>query len=98
MIYVIATITAEPGKGTQLIKAARNCIDATRREDGCISYDYCQDTDNLDMIVVVERWSSREALGKHFVAPHMETWRTERQGLLKSAKVEVIHAGQVEVI
>ncbi len=98
MIYVIATIASVPGKAAELIAGARHCIDATRREEGCISYDYVQDTEKPDTVMVIERWSSREALAAHFKAPHLAQWREVRRPFVKSTKVEIVHAGQVEVL
>ncbi|MBG1232843.1 putative quinol monooxygenase [Aestuariivirga litoralis] len=98
MIYVVATITTLPGQSPALISGARVCIDATRSEAGCISYDYVRDTENPDIVLVVERWSTREALAAHMQTPHLADWRKARQPLVKSTKVEIIHADQVEVI
>ena len=96
MIYVIATIETQPGKAAQLIEGARTCIDATRREDGCISYDYVQDTEKPDTAIVVERWTTREALAAHMLTQHLKDWREQRKPLVRITKVEIIHAAQVE--
>ena len=96
MIYVLATIETKPGKAAELIAGARSCIDATRLEDGCISYDYVKDTDRPDTVMVVERWTSREALAAHMLMPHLQEWREKRKPLVLSAKVEIIYAAKVE--
>ena len=98
MIYVIATIYTLLGQAAALIAGARTCIDATRREDGCISYDYVQDTERPDIVMVVERWSSREALAAHFHVPHLNQWREARKPLVRSTRVEIITPGKVEVL
>ncbi len=98
MIYVLATITTLSGQAAALIRGARACIDATRLEEGCISYDYVQDTEKPDVVVVIERWSSREALAAHLLVPHLAAWREARKPFVKATKVEIIHAGQVEVL
>ena len=96
MIYVIATIVTQPGMATQLIDGARNCIDATRHEKGCISYDYVQDTEKPDTVLVVERWTTRDALAAHMLTQHLKVWREVRKPLVSSTKVEIIRAAQVE--
>jgi len=98
MIYVIATITTMPGMANALIAGARDCIDETRREDGCISYNYVQDTENPDLVQVIERWSSREALAAHLKMPHLAVWREKRKPWVSGVKVEIIHAKEVENI
>jgi quinol monooxygenase YgiN len=96
MIYVIATIEAQPGRVADLIAGAKPCIEATRREAGCISYDYVCDTEHENRVLVIERWASREALAAHMLMPHLSTWREIRKPMVKSARVEIIHAGQIE--
>ena len=98
MIYVIATIETQPGKAAQLIEGARNCIDATRGEEGCISYDYVQDTERPDTVLVVERWTTREALAAHMLTQHLKDWREARKPLVRNTKIEIIHAAKVETL
>jgi quinol monooxygenase YgiN len=98
MIYVVATINTLPGQAPALISGARACIDAARLEEGCISYDYVQDVEKADVVMVIERWTSREALAAHMKVPHLAAWREARRPFVKSTKVEIIHAGEVEVL
>ena len=98
MIYVLATIKTQPGKASALIAGAAPCIAATRGEEGCISYDYVQDTTDPDIVMVVERWTSREMLEAHMHTAHLAAWRLERKPLVVSTKVEIIHAAKVETL
>ena len=98
MIYVLATIKTEAGQASNLIAGAAPCIAATRSEDGCISYDYVQDTSDPDTVIVVERWTSRETLEAHMHTPHLAAWRLARKPLVTSTKVEIIHAAKVETL
>lgn len=96
MIYVVATLRVKPGKLSQLLEAARLVIAGTRKEDGCLFYDLHQSVTDPDQVVFVERWTSREALGKHFEAPHMVPWRATGAECLESRKVEIITPENVE--
>ena len=98
MIYVLATIQAVPGQSSALIEGARSCIDATRKEEGCLSYDYVQDTQDPNKLVVVERWSSRAALDAHLKTAHLAAWRQLRKPLVVSTKVEIIDPASVETV
>ena len=98
MIYVLATIKTQPGKASALIAGAAPCIAATRSEEGCLSYDYVQDTSDPDVVMVVERWTSRETLEAHFHTAHLAAWRVARKPLVISTKVEIIHAAKVETL
>ena len=96
MIYVIATLRVKREKLSTLLEAARAVIAATRKEDGCIFYDLHQSVTDPDQVVFVERWASREALGKHFEAPHMVPWRAAAADCVVERKVEIITPENVE--
>ena len=42
MIYVVATSQVKPESRDAFIKGAKECIAATRKEKGCISYELYQ--------------------------------------------------------
>jgi quinol monooxygenase YgiN len=96
VIYVIATLSVKREKLSTLLEAARAVIAATRKEDGCIFYDLHQSITDPDQLVFVERWESREALGKHFEQPHMTVWRAASGDCIASRKVEIVTAEHVE--
>jgi quinol monooxygenase YgiN len=96
VIYVIATLHVRAEKLPQLLDAARTVIAATRAEDGCVTYDLHQSITEPNEVVFVERWTSREALGKHFETPHMATWRAAGADCILARKVEIITPENVE--
>ena len=96
MIYVIATLRVKREKLSTLLDAARAVIAATRKEDGCIFYDLHQSVTDPDQVVFVERWASREALGKHFEQPHMTVWRAASGECIESRTVEIVTPEHVE--
>ena len=96
MIYVVATITAKPGKRDALMDGAKPCIAATRKEKGCISYDLFESTSEAGTFNFVERWETREALAAHMETDHLKAWRKVGAECVASRAVEIIHAGQVE--
>ena len=54
---------------------------------------YVQDTQKPDTELVVERWKTRDAL-----APQLKKWREKRGTLVRSTKVEIIQATQIETL
>lgn len=96
MIYVIATLRVRPEKLSTCLDAARAVIAATRKEEGCIFYDLHQSVTDPDQLVFVERWTSREALAKHFDAPHMTPWRAAGAECVVERKVEIVAPENVE--
>jgi quinol monooxygenase YgiN len=85
MVHVIATITAKPGTRDRVLEAFRWVTPLVRAEDGCIEYQAAtdvkttlavQDGPREDVITVVEKWASLDALYAHTKAAHMAEYRT----------------------
>ena len=98
MIYVIATSQLLDGTRDEFLIAAQICVEATRLEPGCISYDLNLSTSDPLRVTFVERWDSREALNAHFSAPHFKTFRITAVECIASRKVEIISPASVEVL
>ncbi|MEZ5810606.1 MAG: putative quinol monooxygenase [Rhizobiaceae bacterium] len=98
MLYVIATLTIQPGSLDEVVDAARPCLEATREEPGCISYDLNMDVTDNTRLVFVERWKNRAALEAHFNAPHLQAWREAGAPFITARKVEIVEDGKVEVL
>lgn len=96
MIFLIATLTIKPGSLPAIREAVMPCIEATRLEPGCISYDLHESITDPDTLVFVERWTNREALTEHFSAPHLIAWRDAGAGYFVDRKIEIIHPDHVE--
>lgn len=56
------------------LEQAKIAIRATRAEAGCISYQLMANTDSNDSFMFVEEWADREALDRHFKAPHFSAF------------------------
>ncbi|WP_420381898.1 putative quinol monooxygenase [Novosphingobium sp.] len=78
MILVAGTFRMPPENVTIALGMARRVIEATRAEDGCITYAYAQDLLDPGLIHVSESWRDREALAAHGKSAHMQAWVTER--------------------
>ncbi len=51
-------------------------MEASRAEDGCITYSYAEDVAEPGLIRVFEAWRDQAALDAHFQTSHMATWRS----------------------
>lgn len=96
MIHVIALLTAKPGKRAALLEEFRKVVPAVHAEDGCIEYgpavDLAGTPDSFgeDVLVVVEKWETPEALKAHSVAPHMKAYGERVKDLLAARAVHVL--------
>ncbi len=61
-VVVVATIVPKPEHRDEVIAAFRDTIEQVHDEDGCELYALHEAPDRL---IMVEKWSSQEALGVH---------------------------------
>ena len=101
MIHVVATITVNPGTRDKVLDAFRWVTPAVRAEAGCVEYQATvdvpttiavQDGPRPDVVTVIEKWESVEALYAHSAAPHMTEYRTRVKDYVLSVKLQVTEA------
>ena len=99
MIHVIAIITAKPGKRDEVLAAFRANMPAVHAEEGCLEYGPATDAEGAgpiqtklgpDTFVVIEKWSSLEALKAHAAAPHMAAYAAKVKDLIASRVIHVL--------
>ena len=99
MIHVVAIITAKPGMRDKILETFRANMPAVHAEDGCIEYVPTIDGDGLggmqtkfgaDTFVVVEKWTSLEALKAHAAAPHMAAYAGKVKDMIASRVIHVL--------
>ena len=69
--------TAKPGCRETFLRqlTTHGVIDAIRREDGCLRYDYFLCVQNADEILLVEQWQTQAHQRIHLQQPHMARLR-----------------------
>jgi quinol monooxygenase YgiN len=99
MIHVIATIDVVPEKRDAFLAEFRRIVPLVRAESGCMEYGPAIDVasgnaaqiplrDNV--VTVVEKWASVEALRAHAAAPHMAEYRVRVKDLVAGVKLQVL--------
>jgi len=64
-VRLVVTITAAPGKGSELAQAYKTrCADAMK-EPGCEQFEIFQGVANPDTLTLLERWADQAALDTH---------------------------------
>src|SRR2546428_12949034 len=64
-IRLVVTITAAPGKGSELAQAYKaRCADA-RKEPGCEQFEIFQGVGEPDRLTLPKRWTDKAALDTH---------------------------------
>jgi quinol monooxygenase YgiN len=96
MIHVVAFLTAQPGKRSELLAAVRGNLEAVLAEHGCIEYGPAIDSHGSpaqfgeDVIVVLEKWRDMDALMAHAKAPHMAAFGAATKALVAGRKIHIL--------
>jgi quinol monooxygenase YgiN len=100
MIHVIATVEIAAGRRDDFLAAFHEIVPEVRAEEGCIEYGPAIDlavaignppaTPRDDVVTVVEKWSSVDALLKHHVAPHMQRYGRVVKEIVKGVTIRVL--------
>ena len=99
MIIVIAAIEVAPGKREAFLQEFHKIVPEVHREQGCIEYGPTVDEqtgipvqmplrDNV--VTVVEKWDSVDALKAHLAAPHMARYRETVKDLVRGLTLQVL--------
>ena len=99
MIIVLATAQLVPGTRDSFLEHFNANVPNVLQEEGCIEYAPTIDipTDigaqgdtRDDVVVVVEKWESLEALKAHIVAPHMLEYRAKVKEMVKGTTLQIL--------
>jgi len=99
MVHVIATIRVKPGCMSQFLEIFKSNIPTVLAETGAVEYCPTVDLDTglprqvleADTIVLIEKWSSLDALRNHLVTPHMSAYREKVKDLVIGTSLKVLH-------
>ena len=98
MISVLASIRLHQGKRSDFLEIFNANVPAVRQEDGCLEYYPAVDIDcglpvqalDENMVTVVEKWQSLEALRAHLAAPHMLAYKERVKDLVQDLSLKVL--------
>ena len=74
-VTITVRLRAKHGMIERLREAGRNLITPTRKEEGCISYLFHEDTKDQGLFLFFEIWRSQEALERHLETPYLKSFR-----------------------
>jgi quinol monooxygenase YgiN len=98
MINVIASIRVKEGRISELLEIFKSNVPSVTEERGCIEYFPTVDIDadlpaqSLDenVVTIIEKWESLEALRDHLQAPHMLAYREKVKDIVADVSVKVL--------
>ena len=98
MITVIASIHVKSGHVPQFIDIFKSNVPAVLAEEGCIEYYPTIDFETgfppqeLDgnVVTVIEKWESLDALKNHLGTPHMLEYRDQVKDIVEKLTLKVL--------
>lgn len=85
MIHVLATIQIHSGCREDFLQELYGIVETVRAEEGCLEYGPAVDIESRipvqappreNVVTIIEKWASLEALTQHLSAQHMVEYRT----------------------
>jgi quinol monooxygenase YgiN len=98
MVSVVASIRVKTGRLSDYLAILKAIMQAVRRERGCIEYVPAVDIDaNLppqvldkNVVTILEKWESLEALHAHLGSPHMQDYREKVKDIVENVSLKVL--------
>ena len=98
MINVLASVKIKPGTRDRFLAVFNENASAVLAEDGCIEYFPTVDADSTvqsqardeNVVTVIEKWESLEALNVHLKAPHMVAFREKAGDMIESLSLKIL--------
>ncbi|MDR3596114.1 putative quinol monooxygenase [Clostridium sp.] len=72
MIKVVAKNFVKKDKVEEVLKLAKELVEETVKENGCISYEMYQDIKENNILTMIETWDNQEALSMHLKSEHFQ--------------------------
>lgn len=99
MIYVIAVIEIAPGQRDNFVTEFKNNVPNVLAEEGCVEYAPTIDLETQipaqgdareNVVTIVEKWESIEALEAHLIAPHMLEYRKKVKEMVAGMSLQIL--------
>ena len=99
MIHVIATIQLQAGARDAFLAEFRKLMPHVLAEHGCLEYGPTIDAPTSvgvqgdprpDVVTVIEKWESVDALESHLIAQHMKEFRRSVKELVDSISLQIL--------
>ncbi len=98
MIYGVVSVRVKPGKVQEYIALFKSIAGKVSQEKGCLQYVSTIDfeigvpiqTLDKNVVTIIEKWESLEALQKHLAAPYMEDFFKKEGALVESSVLKML--------
>lgn len=89
-LKIVATIVLKPEYKDEVLKAMHNVVDATRKEEGNVSYDLHQSVSDGLSYTILEVWRSEDAIAIHNASAHFDEFKKAIDGKISDLQIATI--------
>ncbi len=98
MIYLVVSVRVKAGKLPEFLQLFGSVAPLVRKEKGCVQYLAATDFDSglppqvfdKDVVTILEKWESIEALHDHLTAPHMAGFFEKEKALTDGSSIKIL--------
>lgn len=98
MINVIASIRVKAGRLPEFVEIFKSNLPNVREERGCIEYfpsvdinaDLPPQSMDENVVTIIEKWESLDALRDHLKAPHMLSYKEKVKDMVEDLSLKVL--------
>ena len=98
MMNVIASVHVKSGSLSEFLEIFKSNVPNVREERGCIEYFPSVDIDaelppqirDENVVTIIEKWESLEALRDHLNTPHMLAYREKVKDIVEDVSLKVL--------
>ncbi|MDR0379352.1 MAG: antibiotic biosynthesis monooxygenase [Candidatus Accumulibacter sp.] len=98
MIHVLASIRVREGHLAEFIGIFKANVPNVLKEKGCLGYVPAVDFPanlpgqerNENVVTIIEKWESLEALEAHRTAPHMRVYRERVEAMVEKQSLKIL--------
>jgi quinol monooxygenase YgiN len=87
MKIITVKFCAKPECRTEVIKLCTGMLEPSRKEPGCMSYNFFQDVTNEHSFFFFEEWKDQESIDKHNISPHYRHFIAQFESLINDRAV-----------
>lgn len=89
-LKIVAVIEVKEVYKDELMNVFKETVDATRKEEGSISYELFEDVKNPLKFTFIEHWASKEAIEEHNASAHFQRFVAAIEGKVDNLAIDVL--------
>ena len=89
MIKIVAKYRLKPGVREEYLELAKELVEETRKEAGCLTYALYEDIKEPLILAMLEEWKDEEAIDAHMESEHMKRIIPSLRALRESTEMNL---------